>query len=292
MRTITIGTCFVLFAVVAGIVTVTPAAFADHSQVTVEPAAGSGVPGCETEPDGCFIPSIATVDVGGVVVFSNTDNLAHTFTGGTAVDGPSGVFDSSLVIAGASYEFKAEEPGEVPYFCIVHPWMEGSIIVQEAKSDHDMEKDSHDMEKDSHDMEKDEPSVQGMLSDGTGVSVWSTTPMAGEQLEVTIKFADSEHTNYDVVVTQNDEEVLHDEGAHEHDGMGTHMTAPLSTDDPVDITITFQGYGVNEITGPVGEDVVFTNVVPEFGTIAMIVLAIAIISIIAVTTKSRVIPRL
>ena len=39
------------------------------------------------------------------------------------------------------------------------------------------------------------------------------------------------------------------------------------------------------------EEVVFSNVVPEFGTIAMMILAVAIISIVAVTAKSRVVPR-
>ena len=82
-------------------------------------------------------------------------------------------------------------------------------------------------------------------------------------------------------------------GAHHHEGSGMHTTAPLSSsDDPVDITITFQGYGVDDPkTGPIGEEVVFSNVVPEFGTIAMMILAVAIISIVAVTAKSRVVPR-
>ena len=83
---------------------------------------------------------------------------------------------------------------------------------------------------------------------------------------------------------------FYDEGAHHHEGTGMHTTAPLDSSDPVDITITFQGYGIDEKTGPIGEEVVFTNVVPEFGTIAMI-LAVAIISIVAVTAKSRVVPR-
>jgi predicted secreted protein with PEFG-CTERM motif len=71
------------------------------------------------------------------------------------------------------------------------------------------------------------------------------------------------------------------------------MTAPLGSNDPVDITITFQGYGVNApFTGPIGEKVVFTNVVPEFGTIAMMILGVALVSIIAVTTRSKIIPRI
>ena len=131
-----------------------------------------------------------------------------------------------------------------------------------------------------------------MLSDGTMVSIWASAPTAGEAMEISIEFADAEHVNHDMTVTQNGEEVLMDEGAHHHEGTGMHTTAPLSSSDPVDITVTFQGYGVDDPkTGPIGEEVVFTNVVPEFGTIAMMILAVAIISIVAVTAKSRVVPR-
>ena len=45
------------------------------------------------------------------------------------------------------------------------------------------------------------------------------------------------------------------------------------------------------MTGPVGEQVVFSNVVPEFGTVAMMILVVSVISIVAVTAKSKVIPR-
>ena len=82
---------------------------------------------------------------------------------------------------------------------------------------------------------------------------------------------------------------MHDEGAHHHEGKGVHETMSLDSSDPVDITITFQGYGVDDPkTGPIGEEVIFSNVVPEFGTIAMLILAVAIISIVAVSTKSRI----
>ena len=109
-------------------------AFADYAEVTIEQAAGSGVPGCEETPEGCFIPSTVTVDVGGKVIFSNTDSVAHTVTGGSPADGPSGVFDSGLVLVGSSFEWSPTEVGEVPYYCTVHPWMTGLIIVQEFSS--------------------------------------------------------------------------------------------------------------------------------------------------------------
>ena len=97
--------------------------------IYIESAAGSEDPGCEETPEGCFIPSIATIGVGGKVIFPNTDSAAHTFTSGSLGDGPSGVFDSGLVSIGSSFEWSPTEAGEVPYYCLVHPWKTGSIIV-------------------------------------------------------------------------------------------------------------------------------------------------------------------
>ena len=267
----------------------TPVAFADHSEVTVVPAAGSGSLGCDEVEYGCYIPGIATVDLGGVVIFSNTDSAAHTFSAGTAAAGPTGEFDTSMVMAGNSYEWTADVLGEIPYFCMVHPWMTGLIVVQEVEAEEHT--DEHADEVAEVHMEGT-ATATGMLSDGTTVSIWTSTPTAGEAMEISIEFEDAEHVNHDIMVDQSGEEVLNDEGAHHHDGTGVHTTAPLSSSDPVDITITFQGYGVDDPkTGPIGEEVVFSNVVPEFGTIAMMILAVAIISIVAVTAKSRVVPR-
>ena len=290
MKTIAIGSFFVLFAIATGI-GASPA-FADHATATVSTPQGTSVPGCEATNE-CYIPYEVTIDVGGVVTWTNDDSAAHTVTGGSAADGPSGVFDSSLFMAGTSFEHKFEEVGTYPYFCMVHPWMEGIVVVQEAGAEEDdmMEEDTH-MEEDEVHMEG-AATATGMLSDGTTVSVWTSKVTSGERMEISIEFEGAEHVNHDIMITQNGETVLDDSGAHHHDGKGVHETAPLSSSDPVDITITFQGYGVDDPkTGPIGEEVVFSNVVPEFGTVAMMILAVAIISIVAVTAKSRVIPRL
>jgi predicted secreted protein with PEFG-CTERM motif len=289
MKTKAISSFFVLFAIVAGIVAMTPAAFADHSEVTIEPAAGSGAPGCEETAEGCYIPSTATVDVGGVVIMTNTDSAAHTYTSGTPDGGPDGVFDTSLLMVDGSYEWTPTTVGEQPYFCMVHPWMQGLIIVQEAEAEELLD-DNQDMHEEF--MPEGDPTATGMLSDGTVVKIWASTPTANEMMNIAIEFEGAEHVNHDMRVTQQGGEYMNDEGAHHHDGMGIHTTAPLSSSNPVDITVTFQGYGVNDPkTGPIGEEVVFSNVVPEFGTIAMMILAVAIISIVAVTAKSRVVPR-
>ncbi len=96
--------------------------------VHVEIPIGTSVPGCE-ETNECWSPADITINAGDTVHWMNVDTAAHTVTGGSPADGPSGVFDSSLVMADATYEFTFDEAGSYDYFCMVHPWMVGTISV-------------------------------------------------------------------------------------------------------------------------------------------------------------------
>ena len=96
-------------------------------EATVEPVEGSGAPGCEPE---CYTPTTVTISAGGSVIFSNTDTAPHTATSGSAVDGPDGIFDTSLIMVNASYSVTLSDVGTYTYFCMVHPWMEGTVIVE------------------------------------------------------------------------------------------------------------------------------------------------------------------
>ena len=244
---------------------------------------------------GCYTPMIATVDVGGVVTMTNTDPTGvHTFTSGTVngfTPSPDGTFDTGVLMSGDSFAWTPTEAGTVPYYCMLHTWMIGEILVQEvAAEEHaDEHGDDHgDMEM-SH---SDEPLM---------VEISSNTADAGEMLAIDVTFTTMsgegvEHINYNIVATQNGEVVLEANDVHDHDGINDHMTAPLpaatSDDTPVEVEVIFNGYGMpdGEKTGPIGQ-VTTMQVVPEFGTIAMMILAVAIISIVAVTAKSRVVPR-
>ena len=126
MKTIAISSFFVLFAIVASMAA--SPAFADHATASVSAPQGTSVPGCE-ETNECFIPAEVTVDVGGVVTWSNDDSAAHTVTSGAPGEGPDGTFDSSLFMAGTTFSHTFDEAGEYDYFCIVHPWMTGKVQV-------------------------------------------------------------------------------------------------------------------------------------------------------------------
>jgi len=89
---------------------------------------GTSVPGCE-ETNACYSPADITINAGDTVSWDNVDTAAHTVTSGSPADGPSGVFDSSLLMASAAYAFTFEDAGNYDYFCMVHPWMVGTVSV-------------------------------------------------------------------------------------------------------------------------------------------------------------------
>ena len=90
---------------------------------------GSGAPGCE-ETDECYIPSTLNISAGTTVVWENNDAAAHLATSGTPDGGPDGIFDSGMIMGGATYEYEFAETGEFVYYCLVHPWMVGTVVVE------------------------------------------------------------------------------------------------------------------------------------------------------------------
>lgn len=125
---------------------------------------------------------------------------------------------------------------------------------------------------------------------------------AGKKMNIEVDFEDNqgnnfEHVNYNIKATQNGKVVLDEQGVYDSDGHNTHTTMKLpkssSDNNPVDVQVEFLGIGENPdaLTGPTG---LLENaaVVPEFGTIAMMILGISIVSIIALGAKTRIIPKL
>ncbi|MDH3277182.1 MAG: hypothetical protein OEL77_02995 [Nitrosopumilus sp.] len=100
---------------------------ADHHIAIPE---NTGVPGCE-EDLSCFEPYSLKIQVGDVVSFRNFDGDFHTVTSGSPESGPNGEFDSSLMEPGDQFLHKFTESDEYDYFCMVHPWQTGKIIVHE-----------------------------------------------------------------------------------------------------------------------------------------------------------------
>lgn len=93
--------------------------------------AGTSVPGCE-EKNECFIPCELKIKKGETVEWTNDDSAAHTVTSGTSAEGPDGLFDSGLFMSGEKFHFTFidYDSGEYTYFCMVHTWQQGKIIIK------------------------------------------------------------------------------------------------------------------------------------------------------------------
>jgi len=278
---------FVLLAVFS-IIAITPSAFADHSKADINMVVGSRVPGCE-EMNMCYMPYNAALDPGGEAMWHNIDTMAHTVSSGTPAEGLDDVFDSGLVPAGGMFSYKFEEAGTYDYFCMVHPWMTGIVTVS---AEHDeMEEMGHDEMEEKGGMEhSDEHAASGVEDISDQFTATTTSGVIhhigansdDDTLVVHLFGADDDGElkitlNSDIITPFDDGSyfVLIDSEEVEFEQMGSTLH-------------------IDYVAGTEKIEIVGSHVVPEFGTIAMIVLAVAIISIIAITAKTKIalIPKL
>ncbi len=85
-------------------------------------------PGCE-ENDRCYIPSLIVIEKGKQVTWVNEDSAFHSITSGN-YDTPTELFDSGHLDPFESYTLTFDEIGTYDYFCTLHPWMKGQVIVE------------------------------------------------------------------------------------------------------------------------------------------------------------------
>ena len=287
-------------------------AFAED--IKIENGRGSSEPGCELS-NLCFVPAIATANVGDKIIFLNGDDAPHTSTSGTAASGPNGIWDSGLQQPGVDFVFIATNPGTFEYFCMVHPWMSGQLEILSQGEDSltaNVEEGTTvddtvsmiygDM---TPEISKKEPGVVSEVF----ANIVTSDGEKDSPLIIEVEFIESDgfvinHVNYDIVASQNGNIILADNGAHRHlFKYPVHTTSVLEFDPkthPVDIDVTFQGIGhfVGSLTeesilgvyGPIGQTSTF-QVVPEFGVVVSLVLVISIVAVIGLSAKTRLIQK-
>ena len=324
MKLSTLSSLFVLMSVVS-MIAIAPSAFAED--VTVTNAPGSASPGCEPN---CFVPSTVTIEVGDTVTWDNTDTAAHTATGGTAADGPSGVFDSSLIMAGGSYSYTADTAGTFDYFCMVHPWMEGTLIVEaagaadaaaaeaaaeaaaaeaaaaaaaaaeaDAAAAAAAEADAAAAAAEAQAAVDAAAAEAAMAAAAEAAAEAAAAAMAVPAIDaadyistsgapVTSITANADDDSVIIAIDATDDGVLsvtlHSEVITAFDD-GTYFV--LINNEEVEFEQSGNSLTIPYEAGNEKVEIVGSHAVPEFGTIAMIILAVAIVSIIAITAKTR-----
>ena len=92
--------------------------------VTISP--GSSVP----SNGKFFVPDTLTVSKGTTVSWTNGDSTLHTVTAGSPEAGNSGTeFDSSYLAAGKTFQHQFNTAGTFDYYCTLHPYMKGKVVV-------------------------------------------------------------------------------------------------------------------------------------------------------------------
>ena len=109
----------------------------------------------------CYVPFKVVIDAGSVVIWENVGHTVHTVTSGTLLQ-PTNSFNSGLIAPDNFYSLEFVNEGIYPYYCMVHPWMNGSVVVGEKITDE---------EKEEHLEEHEEMVVileDGMFTNSTG----------------------------------------------------------------------------------------------------------------------------
>jgi plastocyanin len=78
--------------------------------------------------DFAYAPESVTVSVGTTITWTNHDSVDHTVT---TSSGPES-FDSGNISPGDTFQYTFNTAGTYEYYCTIHPYMSGTVIVQEA----------------------------------------------------------------------------------------------------------------------------------------------------------------
>jgi plastocyanin len=189
---------------------------------------GAYNPELNTPAEVWYDPPQIFVTVGDTIIWYNDDRESHTVTSGDSpgrfgwMDNkefgkPDGIFDSELFLPGESWSYKFEESGTFSYFCIIHPWMEGIVIV---------EKEIPDYPHDATGKKLEFPLLQYTPDQNIEVNLAWDPPVikTHEKIQFVYQFYDPltnsnlANMKYDIIIFQNGNEIFRDEGLNQIGG--------------------------------------------------------------------------
>jgi len=101
---------------------------------------GAFNPELNTPAEVWYDPPTIIISVGDIVTWFNDDREGHTVTSGKGsgrfgwmsddYGQADGLFHSERFLPTDSWSYKFEEKGTFRYFCTIHPWMEGIVLVE------------------------------------------------------------------------------------------------------------------------------------------------------------------
>ena len=123
-------------AVAAGFAAILAALFAMPQAALAADVNVDITTGSSTKTTDAFAPNPVQANVGDTIIWTNKDSTVHTATSGAASGGPTGLFGGSasaptIIAPSATQSYTVTEAGDIPYYCVLHPTMVGTITVSE-----------------------------------------------------------------------------------------------------------------------------------------------------------------
>ena len=135
---------FLIFSAIFAILASTPIVYANEYIIDIP--LGAYNPELNTPAEVWYDPPQLFATVGDTITWYNDDKEGHTVTSGEGsgrfgwmsdnFGTPNGVFDSGRFMPGESWSYTFEESGTFSYYCIIHPWMEGVLIIEKVIPDY------------------------------------------------------------------------------------------------------------------------------------------------------------
>jgi len=300
MKLSTISSLLVLLSVVS-MVAIAPNAFADHTEVTIDSISGAGSDMECDATDNCWSTGRAvSIAAGGEITVINTDTVPHSLSSGTT-SGATDYWPVVLVMGGQgdSSSFTLDTPGEYPFYCMVHPWMVGTITVEdEAAADAEAEAAAAaadaaaaEAEAAAAEAAAEAAAIEAAAAEAAAMaapSIDAADYISASGASVTSITANADDDSVIIAIDATDDGVLsvtlHSEVITAFDD-GTYFV--LINNEEVEFEQSGNSLTIPYEAGNEKVEIVGSHAVPEFGTIAMIILAVAIVSIIAITAKTR-----
>ena len=189
---------------------------------------GAYNPELNTPAEVWYDPPQMFATVGDTITWYNDDIEAHTVTSGDSsgrfgwMDNkdfgtPDGIFDSGRFMPGESWSNTFEESGTFSYYCTIHPWMEGILIVEEAIPDYPHDATGKKIEF---------PLLQFTPDRNIEVNLAWDPPVikTHEKIQFVYQFYDTQSNSnladmkYDFIIFQNGKEIFRDTGLNQIGG--------------------------------------------------------------------------
>lgn len=206
-----------VFLIICGVI---PFAYAEEYTISIP--FGAYNPELNTPAEVWYDPPFITIEAGDTVTWVNDDREGHTVTSGQG-SGRFGwmgddfgtsdeLFESGRFMPSESWSFTFSDEGTFPYFCVIHPWMEGAVTVEPKIPDYPVDGFGNKIE---------EFPIIAFTTDGIVEldMTWEPNVIKTNEKVVFIYHTYDPVTNtnldkmrYDIIIRQNGKEIFRDEG--------------------------------------------------------------------------------